>query len=278
MDENQNKNEEIEKLKRYISAAEESLEQAKKALQEVTGENLYKSPSNRMPEGKVVEAGKIIEGLFDGENMVGPEGKKYPVPANYSSKSKLVEGDRLKLTVADDGSFIFKQIGPIERKKLVGTLSLDDNVYHVLAEGKSYRLLFASVSYHKAQPGDRVTIVVPAVGEPVWAALENIIHDTPKPVEAEPEEIFDIPEATPQPLQQSEVTIPVSAVAPAPSVETSPYIAEVPTAPASQPQVTTETALPEESFLPRTPSETANNLGEAQVGQQEALRATELDI
>lgn len=270
MDENKNKNEEIARLKRYISAAEESLEQAKKALQEVTGEALSIAPLRPMPEGRVIETGKIIEGLFDGENMVGPEGKKYPVPANYSSKSKLVEGDRLKLTIADDGSFIFKQIGPAQRKKLVGTLSLDDNVYHVLAEGKSYKLLFASVTYHKAQPGDRVTIVVPQSGESLWAALENVIHDTPA-APAEPEEVFDLPEAKQETtVQPTQVAGTVSEAVPPepvmPAVET-PIIQSNPV----------ENALPEESFLPRTPQETANNLGEIQPGQN-PISATELDI
>ncbi|MDZ7744984.1 MAG: hypothetical protein U5K77_04515 [Candidatus Saccharibacteria bacterium] len=67
--------------------------------------------------------GKVIEGVFDGQNMVGSDGKTYPVPANYASKSKLVQGDILKLTIADDGAFMYKQIGPIPRKQLVGTLS-----------------------------------------------------------------------------------------------------------------------------------------------------------
>ena len=31
--------------------------------------------------------------------MIGPDGKNYPVPANYASKSKLIEGDILKLTI-----------------------------------------------------------------------------------------------------------------------------------------------------------------------------------
>ena len=59
--------------------------------------------------------GKVIEGVFDGQNMVGSDGKTYPVPANYASKSKLVQGDILKLTIAEDGAFLYKQIGPIPR-------------------------------------------------------------------------------------------------------------------------------------------------------------------
>ena len=46
-------------------------------------------------------AGRVIEGVFDGENMIGPDGKQYSVPANYASKSKLVEGDILKMKISD---------------------------------------------------------------------------------------------------------------------------------------------------------------------------------
>ncbi len=38
-------------------------------------------------------AGKIIEGVFDGQMMLSPDGKSTQ-SANYASKSKLVEGDR----------------------------------------------------------------------------------------------------------------------------------------------------------------------------------------
>ncbi|MBI3573128.1 MAG: hypothetical protein HY092_02930, partial [Candidatus Kerfeldbacteria bacterium] len=72
------------------------------------------------------EGARIIEGAFDGQNMVGPDGKQYSVPANYASKSKLVEGDVLKLTITRDGSFIYKQIGPVDRQRLVGTLGRDE--------------------------------------------------------------------------------------------------------------------------------------------------------
>lgn len=121
-------------------------------------------------------SGKIIEGVFDGQNMMGPDGKKYPVPANYASKSKLIEGDVLKLTIADDGSFIYKQIGPVERVKKLGMLSQTENGEHrVIVDGKSYRVLLASLTYFKAEPGDEVTIVVPKDGDTDWAAVENVI-------------------------------------------------------------------------------------------------------
>lgn len=119
----------------------------------------------------------IIEGVFDGQNMVGPDGKLYSVPANYASKSKLVEGDLLKLTISPDGSFIYKQIGPVERDRVVGILSHDDETdeYRVLAKTKFYRVLLASVTYFKAEMGDEVVVLVPKGTVSSWAAVENVI-------------------------------------------------------------------------------------------------------
>lgn len=126
------------------------------------------------------EGAKIIEGAFDGQNMLGPDGKQYSVPANYASKSKLVEGDVLKLTITRDGSFIYKQIGPIDRQRLIGQLSRDEvsGEYRVVAEGKSYKVLLASITYFKGEPGDEVVILVPALGDTRWAAVENIIKQS----------------------------------------------------------------------------------------------------
>ena len=117
--------------------------------------------------------GKIIEGVFDGQNMVGSDGKTYPVPANYASKSKLVQGDILKLTIADDGAFLYKQIGPIPRKQVVGVLIQENGHYYVDVNSKKYRVLLASVTYFKAKPGDQISVNVPEDDTHAeWAALE----------------------------------------------------------------------------------------------------------
>lgn len=121
--------------------------------------------------------GQIIEGVFDGENMIGPDGKKYSMPSNYASKSKLVEGDIMKLTIADNGTFVYKQIGPIERKRVVGLLDRNiDGEYIVEDDGKQWRVLNASVTYFKGQSGDEVVLLVPKIGESKWGAVENIIR------------------------------------------------------------------------------------------------------
>jgi hypothetical protein len=124
---------------------------------------------------------RIIEGVFNGQQMIGPDGKEYSVPANYASKSKLVEGDILKLTILSDGRFIYKQIGPQKRRNLRGVLIKDEATgeYRVLAEGKLYKILLASVTYYKGNVGDEVVILVPQNMESAWAAVENILK---KPV------------------------------------------------------------------------------------------------
>lgn len=129
--------------------------------------------------GKAVETQKerIIEGVFDGQKMIGPDGKEYSLPANYISKSKLVEGDILKLTIDDAGNFIFKQIGPVERQRLVGKLVKEEETgeFQVFAEDKIFKVIMASITYFKGDEGDEVVILVPKGVESQWAAVENII-------------------------------------------------------------------------------------------------------
>jgi hypothetical protein len=161
----------IKRLKSLIQEAETNLAAAKELLISIVGDD----GTVITPHGSSHEdvGGKIIEGVFDGQVMIGPDGKSYPVPANYASKSKLVEGDILKLTIADDGGFIYKQIGPIPRKQIIGTLVQHDGVYYVEANGHEYRILLASVTYFRLNIGDQVTIIVPEDNpEATWAAVE----------------------------------------------------------------------------------------------------------
>ncbi|MBU1036974.1 hypothetical protein KKF32_02975 [Patescibacteria group bacterium] len=120
---------------------------------------------------------RIVEGVFDGQKMIGPDGKQYSIPANYISKSKLVEGDILKLTIDKGGNFIYKQIGPVERDRLVGVLlkSGENGEYVVNVDKSAYKVILASVTYFKGAEGDEVIILVPKNTSCQWAAIENII-------------------------------------------------------------------------------------------------------
>lgn len=158
----------VKRLRSLIQEAETSLAAAKELLVSMVGEDADLTASVREES-----TGKIIEGVFDGQNMVGSDGKTYPVPANYASKSKLVQGDILKLTIADDGAFMYKQIGPIPRKQLVGQLVQREGHYFVEVGKRDYRVLLASVTYFKAKPGDQISINVPADEvDAEWAAIE----------------------------------------------------------------------------------------------------------
>ena len=157
----------VKRLRALIAEAETSLAAAKELLMSLLGDE--DSTTQASIEENI---GKVIEGVFDGQNMVGSDGKTYPVPANYASKSKLVQGDILKLAIADDGGFTYKQIGPIPRKQVVGSLELSDGSYFVHVGEKKYRVLIASVTYFKAKQGDQVSINIPEDDSAEWAALE----------------------------------------------------------------------------------------------------------
>jgi hypothetical protein len=158
----------IKRLKALIQEAETDLAAAKELLISLVGEDPIVTATAR----EIVQ-GKVLEGVFDGQNMVGSDGKTYPVPANYASKSKLVQGDILKLTIGDDGAFLYKQIGPIPRKQVVGVLVQKDGHYFVEVDTKSYRVLLASVTYFKAKPGDQISVNIPEDdADAEWAAIE----------------------------------------------------------------------------------------------------------
>jgi hypothetical protein len=171
------KDQELQKIaaiREMIAGAERTIASARAMLAQIEGPSGKTSRRAIAPTSD--EDGEIVEGVFDGQVMIGTDGKQYPVPANYASKSKLVEGDMLKLTITPDGSFVYKQIGPVERKRVIGIVSQDDlGNFVVIAEGKIYRVLLASVTYFKADMSDEVTIVVPRDSETVWAAIENLV-------------------------------------------------------------------------------------------------------
>ncbi len=158
----------VKRLRSLIDEAETNIAAAKELLISLLGEDLDDSAA---PAEDLT--GKIIEGVFDGQNMLGPDGKTYPVPANYASKSKLVQGDILKLTIQDGGAFLYKQIGPIPRKTIIGTLRQKNHQYYIEVGEREYRVLLASVTYFKLKMNDQVSVIVPEDDKDVeWAAVE----------------------------------------------------------------------------------------------------------
>lgn len=168
-------------LKEMLDSAESNLRSARQIITELGGGSgdtkaTYTKQASGIKQSD--QGGSIIEGVFDGQNMIGPDGKSYPIPANYASKSKLIPGDVLKLTILDDGTFIYKQIGPTDRKRVIGPLIHEDGQYKVLANSKAYKVLLASITYYRAEVGDNVTLIIPALEESEWGAIDNILPKT----------------------------------------------------------------------------------------------------
>lgn len=169
-------------IKDFIESAEKSIKNAKKLLWEVlreegvsldeltldtSGLSDYRSDDN-----------KIVEGVFTGDEMLGSDTYRYPVPSNYSSKSKLVQWDKLKLTIDPSGKMLYKQIQPIERETKVWLLVKDNGKFQVVADGVSYNVLTAAVTHFKAEIWDSISILLPAGKAATFAAIEAVIPRT----------------------------------------------------------------------------------------------------
>ena len=173
------------RIKELLDNAESALRVAQQLMADAMGMNegdkvgasVYKEMAATMsaPAPSSSGTGKVIEGVFNGQGMIDKKGNSFPVPANYASKSKLIPGDVLKLTVTEEGRFLYKQIGPVERKTVVGPLVYNEGHYQVLGNGKAYNVLLASVTYFRAEVGDEITMIIPMGEESDWGAIEAVI-------------------------------------------------------------------------------------------------------
>jgi len=120
---------------------------------------------------------EVVEGKFDGYFMIWADQKKYPVPLNYSSKTKLIPGDILKLKILEDGKFIYKLIQPADRKHVRAILSkTEDNKFIAMTDDwKSFFLNQAAVSFFKGKPWDELYVLVNEKDDSAFAAIEAII-------------------------------------------------------------------------------------------------------
>ena len=156
-----------------LKAIRQALDNAENQI--IFAKNLIFANLQQGKAAKLKIQGRVVEGIFDGELMQGADNKHYPVSVNYASKSKLIPGDELKLTITEDGSFVFKQIGPVARKRVVGILKESNENYFVEVEGKNYQVLGASITFFKAKPGNKVTLIIPKDEESNWGAMENVL-------------------------------------------------------------------------------------------------------
>jgi hypothetical protein len=162
----------IAELEKIVKDAEARLTQARAMLNQVSG-----GTANTQYVSLESRADRIVHGTFSGEYMIDENKKQYPVPANYASKSKLVEGDQLKLTITADGAFVYKQIGPVPRRRAIAKIIENEGKYYAKADDEMFRILTASVTYFRLSPGSEVTILTPLTQKSEWGAIENVVSN-----------------------------------------------------------------------------------------------------
>jgi hypothetical protein len=164
-------------LQELISTAERSLHHAKNLMTQIVGkkpiemDNLDVGGLHEYKHGKA----KVIEGIFTGKDMLGADKKLYPVPANYASKSKIVEGSKLKVTIKADGTYQYKIIDEIDYISTTGTLIKDGDHFVVISQNGIYQVIPASVTYIQARIGDRVSIRIPKDIKATYAAIDTLV-------------------------------------------------------------------------------------------------------
>lgn len=120
---------------------------------------------------------KTILGTFDGQNMVGEDNEIYPIPSNYASKSRLVEGDTLKLYVYKDGALIYKQINLAPRVRFIGVVIESPGSIPIIRNPDTdtdYHVLYSSILFFKLRHGDKVAVLSSSDGK--WAAVDTVVQ------------------------------------------------------------------------------------------------------
>lgn len=170
----------IEAIRDFIITAEKSIKNAKKLLKDVLEQEGMSLDSPVKLDASDMNSymsddSKIVEGVFTGDEMLGSDNNKYPVPVNYASKSKLVQGDKLKLTIAPNGKMLYKQIAPIAREVKAGLLIKEKEKFQVIADGNTYDLLTAAVTHFKAEVWDNISVIVPEGKAATFAAIDMVL-------------------------------------------------------------------------------------------------------
>lgn len=118
---------------------------------------------------------KVVEGVFTGDGMLASDGNIYSVPFNYASKSKLVQGSRLKAMIHGDGKILYKIIEEIPFETKTGIIARERDQYQVVCEDKVYKVLTAAVTYLKAESGSKVSVRIPAGKTATFAAIDSLL-------------------------------------------------------------------------------------------------------
>lgn len=169
-------------VEKIVSVSGEEAQQPHETLPELIAQTralLLKLEQALLREQPVAAPSQTValEGVFDGTQMIADDGALYPVPENYASKSKLLEGDLLQLIKTPDGRNYFKQVSRVPRHIKNARLEhIEAN--HGLArtdDGRGYQILLAPLRFFRVNPGEQLTLEVPEAGG-TWAAVVGKIE------------------------------------------------------------------------------------------------------
>lgn len=167
----------IKALRDLIHSAQNSINSAKKILNNLLWEenaDEYEMSTEWLSFYRQGED-KIIEGVFTGESMLGSDGNLYPVPQNYSSKSLLVQGSKLKAMIQPSGKILYKIIGEIPYESKVGIITKNGEKYSITTDTKSYNVLLAAITFHHCNVWDTVSIRIPEGKDATYAVIETVV-------------------------------------------------------------------------------------------------------
>lgn len=167
----------IKALRDLIQSAENSIRSAKKILDTLLDDiplDEIDIDNSKLSSYQSWDT-KIVEWIFTGDSMLGPDGAVYPVPQNYSSKSLLVQWSRLKATIESNGGIKYKIIEEIPFETSIGIITKNGDKYEITTDTKTYKVLMAAITFHKCAIGDTVSIRTPKWKDATYAVIESII-------------------------------------------------------------------------------------------------------
>ncbi len=174
---------EIQKLKEQLAQIKKSVERIEKELARLekgSGNGSAKKPAVAEQDN---EPGVV--GTFDGFNMLTDSGEKFEVPSNYAAKSRLVYGDKLKMTETDGKKF-FKQIEKIPRRKIEGIINKKEGKWYFLSHAGSYRISDTAAEYNSVRLNDEAIALIPEnnINAP-FATLDKVVTPASQPQPAQ---------------------------------------------------------------------------------------------
>ncbi|MFB6225941.1 MAG: hypothetical protein ABEJ02_01155 [Candidatus Paceibacteria bacterium] len=176
---------ELEKIKtKQKQTTQNKPEQLKSELQEISSKldkiiqllanSKNKNNEQQTPKEEQNQVVEEIEGVFDGQHMIGSDTSKYEVPYEFADEKNLVEGDLLKLNVKGGGGYNYETVEIVDRKRLVGQVVTSEQKWYAQVESDQYRIRGDFIENKNIEEGNKVVILVPKHGKSNWAAIENV--------------------------------------------------------------------------------------------------------